>query len=62
MLNTIRTNFDRHELRRDRRYRLPPITVTLAEIESVTVNWSLGGFLLDGGSDIAVGTVLAGRI
>jgi hypothetical protein len=61
MLKTIRINFDRAEARRDRRYPLPPITVTLDAGEHVTSNWSLGGFLLPPNLDLALGATLLGK-
>lgn len=61
MLKTIRSNFDRQEARRDRRYPLPPITVTLPSGAYVTSNWSLGGFLLPPGLDLALGAAVSGR-
>ena len=42
----IRTSFDRADERRDRRYPLPPLTVTVDGKAYTTLNWSLGGFLL----------------
>jgi hypothetical protein len=60
MLKTIRSNFDRHEARRDRRYPLPPITVTLPAGAYTTSNWSLGGFLLPSGIDLALGASVSG--
>ncbi|HVA12008.1 MAG TPA: PilZ domain-containing protein [Stellaceae bacterium] len=62
MLKTIRTNFDRHEARRDRRYPLPAIVVTLASGEFATANWSLGGFLLASGPELAIGSVVTGNL
>lgn len=62
MLKTIRINFDRHETRRDRRYALPPITVTLASGAYTTSNWSLGGFLLPPGIGLARGASVAGKV
>jgi hypothetical protein len=63
MLKTIRINFDRHEARRDRRYALPPITVTLVSGAYTTSNWSLGGFLLPPPSlDLAPGASVAGKV
>lgn len=47
-MKIIRTNFDRNEGRRDRRYPLPPLVVVLDGVEYSTVNWSLGGFLISG--------------
>ncbi len=62
MLKTIRTNFDRHESRRDRRYPLAPITVTLAGGAYATSNWSLGGFLLPPEADGAIGATVLGHL
>lgn len=62
MLRTIRTNFDRREMRRDRRYPLPPMLVRFAHGEYETVNWSLSGFLLGGGPPIEIGRQLAATI
>ena len=61
-MTTNRTNFDRHEARRDRRYALPSITVTLASGDYVITNWSLGGFLLPSGLDLAPGMPVAGLV
>ena len=61
MLKTIRINFDRAEARRDRRYPLPPITVTLGVDSYVTSNWSLGGFLLPSNLEWAPGATVAGH-
>jgi hypothetical protein len=44
----VRTSFDRNEVRQDRRYPVPPIVVAIDGIEYSTINWSLGGFLLNG--------------
>ena len=62
MLKTIRTNFDREESRRDRRYPLPPITVSLAGLDYITANWSLGGFLLGYGPQFLPGETVAGLV
>jgi hypothetical protein len=61
MLKTIRSNFDRNEARRDRRYPLPPITVTLPSGAYATSNWSLGGFLLPPGLNLALGLSVSGN-
>ena len=61
MLKTVRITFDRHEARRDRRYPLPPITVTLASGAYTTSNWSLGGFLLPAGVELALGATVSGK-
>jgi hypothetical protein len=62
MLKTIRTNFDREELRRDRRYPMPLITVSLAGLDYATANWSLGGFRLENGPQFSAGEAIAGLI
>lgn len=62
MLKTTRSNFDRHEARRDRRYSLPPINVTLPSGDYATENWSLGGFLLPSGTGVASGAPVSGRV
>jgi hypothetical protein len=62
MLRTIRTNFDRDEARRDRRYPLRQICVSLDAGDYETANWSLGGFLLADGPDLALGATVAGNL
>lgn len=62
MLKTIRTNFDRQEGRRDRRYALPAITVLLDSGQYPTRNWSLGGFLLPASPRLAVGLRVEGEL
>lgn len=63
MLKTIRTNFDRPETRRDRRYALPPIAVTLGHSRVLAItNWSLGGFLLETGPRYPLGETVAGKL
>lgn len=62
MLKTIRTNFDRQEARRDRRYPLPAITVTLGSSAFATGNWSLGGFMLPAEAGFALGATVAGDV
>jgi hypothetical protein len=62
MLTTTRTNFDRRELRRDRRYPLPPVLVTLAGRDYTAVNWSLGGFLLAAGPELLNDEVVTGKL
>jgi hypothetical protein len=39
---------DRRELRRDRRYLLPALDVTIGEFKFNAINWSMGGLLIDG--------------
>lgn len=62
MLRTIRTSFDRRELRRDQRYVLPPMSVGFASREFETVNWSLSGFLLSGGPAVEIGDHVAAMV
>jgi hypothetical protein len=62
MLKTVRTNFDRRELRRDRRYALPRMTVTINGADYVTGDWSLGGFHIVDGPSLAIGEQVAGAI
>jgi len=57
----IRTNFDRRELRRDRRYALPAITVTIAEKQYAVLDWSLGGFQPEG-LDVQIGQQVTGAV
>lgn len=62
-MKTLRTNFDRPETRRDRRYALPPISVTLRDSRALAIaNWSLGGFLLESGPRYPVGETVAGKL
>ena len=61
-MRIARTNFDRQEMRRDRRYALPPLTVIIGDQDYVSDNWSLGGFQLTGALPFAVGDVIAGTL
>jgi hypothetical protein len=60
MFRTLRTNFDRRELRRDRRYPSPRVTVTIADIDYPTIDWSLGGFHIAEGPAVAIGDRVSG--
>lgn len=62
MRKLIRTNFDRDEHRRDRRYVLPPITVTIAGQQHAVVDWSLGGFQPVGELPVVLGQQLDGTL
>jgi hypothetical protein len=62
MSKLIRTNFDRHEQRRDRRYASPAITVTVGGECFAVVDWSLGGFQPVGGPQIAIGQEITGAV
>jgi len=57
-----RTNFDRKEARRDRRYALPSLLVAIGEQEYISDNWSLGGFQLTAKLALAVGDVVTGLL
>ena len=61
MFKTVRTNFDRHEMRRDRRHPRPVMTVTIDGRDHMTVDWSLGGFQLRA-FEVALGSEVEGRI
>lgn len=61
-MRIARTNFDRHEQRRDRRYALPPLTVIIDNQDYLSDNWSLGGFHLTCALLLEVGTVIAGTL
>jgi hypothetical protein len=61
-MRIARTNFDREESRRDRRYALPSLLVEIGGQEYVSDNWSLGGFLLKGELPFALGRVVAGTL
>jgi PilZ domain len=62
MLKTVRTNFDRHEQRRDRRYPLPRVMVMINGTELSVLDWSLGGFRTVEAAEVAVGQQVAGSI
>lgn len=62
MLKTIRTNFDRHEQRRDRRYPEPRAVVVIDGNAMPTRNWSLGGFQTAEAARVAVGKCVAGSL
>jgi hypothetical protein len=61
-MRIARTNFDRQESRRDRRYALPPLTVVIGDQDYATDNWSLGGFQLTASLPLAVGDVVTGSL
>ena len=48
-IRNVRTFFDPGEARRDRRYPIPSVVVTIAEKETVARNWSLSGLQIDRG-------------
>ena len=58
-----RFSFDRFEDRRDRRMARPPVAVTLAGVQYVSVDWSLGGIRLLGFREVPdTGALLAGTL
>jgi len=60
-MKSVRTSFDRYEGRRDRRYPLPPLFITIDGQEYSTINWSLGGFLITGfEKEIPIGQEIEG--
>lgn len=61
-MRVVRTNFDREESRRDRRYALPNLVVVLDGREYVSNNWSLGGFHLTAELPDEIGSVVAGTL
>lgn len=61
-MRTIRTNFDRQESRRDRRYAAPFLTVLMNEQEFTSDNWSLGGFQLTTKMALDLGAVVKGAL
>jgi len=58
----IRTNFDRHEMRRDRRYVAPAITVRVAGADHPVRDWSLSGFRPACGMQVERGRQIAGAL
>lgn len=61
-MRIARTNFDRQESRRDRRYALPSLVAVINGEEHVSDNWSLGGFVLTGKMACKVGQIVTGRL
>ena len=58
MLRTTSISLTHKEMRRDRRYALPPVAVTLGDTQYRARNWSLGGLLLESAGLIAAAAVL----
>ncbi len=54
-MRVLRTNFDRTEMRRDRRYPIPVFDIMIGGTRFRSINWSLGGLLLDGACEGAAG-------
>ena len=60
-MQRTRTSYDRPEARRDRRYPLPSLRLTIGGQEYASANWSLGGFmLLDFDTPVRPGALLEG--
>ena len=70
MLRTTSISLTYKEMRRDRRYALPPVAVTLGDTQYPARNWSLGGLLLErrrrsqsaGGSPASSGSPTGWRV
>ncbi len=62
MSKSIRTYVDQRETRRDRRYLLPPVTVTFDDVDYSAVNWSLGGCLLANAPRFDLGAQISGLL
>ena len=60
-MRTVRTNFDRQESRRDRRYALP-LRVSFGTEEYTSDNWSLGGFQVTSDQPMEIGLVVTGTL
>ncbi|HKT17724.1 MAG TPA: hypothetical protein VJR47_06760 [Stellaceae bacterium] len=58
----IRTNFDRHEMRRDRRYRAPAVTLCVDGADHPVRDWSLSGFRPACGMRVERGGRIAGAL
>jgi hypothetical protein len=58
-----RTSFSRSEARRDRRYPMPTLGITIGARELWSANWSLGGFMLhDCAMPVEAGSVIEGTM
>jgi hypothetical protein len=62
MLRTTSISLTYKELRRDRRYVSPPVTVVLGRGDYIARNWSLSGILLDAAPAFDSGARLTGRL
>ena len=62
MLKVIRTNFDRREMRRDRRTPVPRVVVSIGDKEYEVHDWSLGGFQTVEGPAIGIGAHVTGTL
>jgi len=61
-MRIARTNFDRQESRRDRRYAMPSLRVVIGDQEYISDNWSLGGFQLTSDLPLIVGAAVVGTL
>ena len=61
-MRTSRTNFDRQEARRDRRYARPLLTVAIDGQDYASDNWSLGGFQLTAKLPVEPGALVTGTL
>ena len=61
-MRIARTNFDRQEHRRDRRYAQPTLTVVIGQEQYESDNWSLGGFQLTADLPLELGAIVKGTI
>jgi hypothetical protein len=61
-MRIARTNFDRQEQRRDRRYALPPLTIVIGRETYASDNWSLGGFQITGDLPVVLGAMVTGTL
>src|SRR5471032_2588159 len=63
MMKSTRVSYFPQEDRRDRRYPLPALLITIDGVEYSTINWSLGGFLITGfDRKIAPGESISGML
>ena len=62
MLKVIRTNFDRREMRRDRRTALPRLIVSIGGKDFEVHDWSLGGFQTTEGPAVGIGAHVTGKL
>jgi len=62
MWKLIRTNFDRHERRRERRAALPRLDFTIGQEHYETQDWSLSGFRPATPLNLAIGTTVEGVV
>ena len=62
MLRTTSISLTHKEMRRDRRYALPPVAVTLGDTQYRARDWSLGGLLLESAPAVAIGGRVTGEL